>query len=180
MRRRKKIEDIILWHRDLFPSDGSFRIDCGDWWFDIIFDFCMLTLWALRNGFRHVKTPGGEMVAHPAPTFQFTAIYQQIGWLYLKYEILQPEADTTNRDISDIEKRLLEVTCEVKGLQKYARHLSTKTCEECGLPGHPHVVNMVVPGGRFLNPPPQGWNKTLCADCAKLLGYYEPEWRPPM
>lgn len=127
-----------------------------------------------------MKTLGGDKVAYPAPKFQFRAIDERGAWLSLEYEILQPEADTTDKDLSDIEKRLFEVTCEVNAFRKYAWHLSIKTCEECGDRGCFHVVNMFVPGGRFLNPPPEGWQKTLCSECAQLLGYYEPEWRPPM
>ena len=42
-RRGPKIEEVILWHRKLFLSDGSFQINCGDGWYEIVSDFCNLT-----------------------------------------------------------------------------------------------------------------------------------------
>jgi len=106
---------------------------CGDGWYEIINDFCILTKIALENA-RYVESPDSEPVPHESPMFEFFQIKQKMGTLRLYYRLWQPEAPDEGKSKADIEMRLVELRSAIMGFSSYADLLSRKTCEATGNP----------------------------------------------
>lgn len=106
---------------------------CGDRWYEIINDFCILTKRALENA-RYVESLDGEPVSHESPRFEFFQIKQKLGTLRLYYSLWQPEAPDEGKSKADIDLRLIELRSAIMGFSRYADLLSRKTCERTGKP----------------------------------------------